>query len=81
MPIMTTRHIFSNLDAFQQGSEDILSHALKIDSSFVVATDSIAILTADFINIDGTAYDSQVAKRSELTGMKRMTIVGWAARF
>ncbi|KAL5476380.1 hypothetical protein ACEPAI_3480 [Sanghuangporus weigelae] len=51
-----------NLDALQQGREDKMNHTLKVDSSKVMATDSIAIPTGNFINIDDTAYDFQVAR-------------------
>ncbi|KAI5116713.1 hypothetical protein M0805_003225 [Coniferiporia weirii] len=61
-PIMTTQHIYWNLDAFQQGSENILNHMLFVDGSKVVATDSIQIPTGPFIEVEGTAYDFQKAQ-------------------
>ncbi|THH08099.1 hypothetical protein EW145_g2927 [Phellinidium pouzarii] len=62
-PIMTTQHIYWNLDAFQQGSENILNHTLFVDGSKVIATDSIQIPTGDFIEVEGTAYDFQNAQK------------------
>ncbi|EJD04665.1 galactose mutarotase-like protein [Fomitiporia mediterranea MF3/22] len=62
-PIMTTQHIYWNLDAFQQGSENILNHTLRVDGGKVLATDSIQIPTGDFINVGGTAFDFQEARQ------------------
>ncbi|KAL0567837.1 hypothetical protein V5O48_014158 [Marasmius crinis-equi] len=56
-PIMLTQHIYWNLDAFQNGTNDILSHHLQIDSSKVVAVDSNAIPTGQFISAPGTPFD------------------------
>ncbi|KAH8111265.1 galactose mutarotase-like protein [Phellopilus nigrolimitatus] len=61
-PIMTTQHIYWNLNAFQQGSEDILNHTLRVDGAKVIATDSIQIPTGPFIEVEGTAYDFQKAR-------------------
>ncbi|PAV15549.1 galactose mutarotase [Pyrrhoderma noxium] len=62
-PIMTTQHIYWNLDAFQQGSEDILNHILMVSSSKVVATDANAIPTGDFIPVEGGMFDFRRAKK------------------
>ncbi|KAG6872448.1 hypothetical protein C0995_009705 [Termitomyces sp. Mi166 len=56
-PIMLTQHIYWNLDAFQDGVNDILGHHLQVDSSKVIAVDSIAIPTGDFIQVEGTPFD------------------------
>ncbi|KAI0751946.1 galactose mutarotase-like protein [Daedaleopsis nitida] len=55
-PIMLTQHIYWNLDAFQ-GSDDVLAHKLHVDGSRVVAVDSYAIPTRDFIDVEGTPFD------------------------
>lgn len=51
-PIMLTQHIYWNLDAFQDGSENILNHHLKIDSSRVVDVDGDAVPTGRFIDLN-----------------------------
>ncbi|KNZ77615.1 Aldose 1-epimerase, partial [Termitomyces sp. J132] len=56
-PIMLTQHIYWNLDAFQDGVNDILGHHLQVDSSKVIAVDSNAIPTGDFIQVEGTPFD------------------------
>ncbi|KAG6820189.1 hypothetical protein H0H93_004182 [Arthromyces matolae] len=56
-PIMLTQHIYWNLDAFQDGSDNILSHHLKIDSSKVIAVDSNAIPTGNFVQVEGTPFN------------------------
>ncbi|KAH8101646.1 galactose mutarotase-like protein [Phellopilus nigrolimitatus] len=56
-PIMVSQHI--NLNAFQQGSNDILNHTLRIDGAKVVATDSLQVPTGPLIEVKGTAYDFQ----------------------
>ncbi|TFK37170.1 galactose mutarotase-like protein [Crucibulum laeve] len=44
-PIMLTQHIYWNLDAFQNGTNDILSHHLQVDGSRVIALDGNAVPT------------------------------------
>ncbi|KAK7437509.1 hypothetical protein VKT23_018581 [Stygiomarasmius scandens] len=56
-PIMLTQHIYWNLDAFQNNSSTILDHHLRVDSSKVVAVDSNAVPTGEFISAPGTPYD------------------------
>ncbi|KAF5383067.1 hypothetical protein D9615_004827 [Tricholomella constricta] len=56
-PIMLTQHIYWNLDAFQDGSNDILSHHLQVDASRVIDVDGNAIPTGDFISVGGTPFD------------------------
>ncbi|KAF9456954.1 galactose mutarotase-like protein [Collybia nuda] len=56
-PIMLTQHVYWNLDAFQDGSNDILSHHLQVDASRVIDVDGNLIPTGDFINVDGTPFD------------------------
>ncbi|KAG7090153.1 hypothetical protein E1B28_011762 [Marasmius oreades] len=56
-PIMLTQHIYWNLDAFQDGTNDILSHHLQVDSSKVVDLDGNAIPTGKFISATGTPFD------------------------
>ncbi|KAF9262466.1 galactose mutarotase-like protein [Marasmius fiardii PR-910] len=56
-PIMLTQHIYWNLDAFQDGTNDILSHHLQVDSSKVVDLDGNAIPTGKFISAPGTPFD------------------------
>ena len=60
-PIMLTQHIYWNLDAFQ-GSDNILKHKLRVDSSRVVAVDGDAIPTGDFINVTDTPFDFRTVK-------------------
>ncbi|KAF8500031.1 galactose mutarotase-like protein [Gautieria morchelliformis] len=57
-PIMTTQHIYWNLDAFQgpQG-QDILHHTVHIDASRVPAVDGDQIPTGAFIDVAGTPLD------------------------
>ncbi|KAG6897483.1 hypothetical protein C0992_001088 [Termitomyces sp. T32_za158] len=54
---MLTQHIYWNLDAFQDGVNDILGHHLQVDSSKVIAVDGIAIPTGPFIQVEGTPFD------------------------
>ncbi|KAI0784444.1 galactose mutarotase-like protein [Abortiporus biennis] len=61
-PLMLTQHIYWNLDAFQ-GSQDILSHHLHVDSSKVVAVDSNAVPTGDFIDVASTPFDFRTPKK------------------
>ncbi|KAF8152910.1 galactose mutarotase-like protein [Crassisporium funariophilum] len=56
-PIMLTQHIYWNLDAFQDGSNDILNHHLQVDSSRVLDLDGDAIPTGKFIDVTGTPFD------------------------
>ncbi|PFH49359.1 hypothetical protein AMATHDRAFT_76218 [Amanita thiersii Skay4041] len=56
-PIMLTQHVYWNLDAFQDGVDNILDHHLQIDASRVVALDGNAIPTGDFINVGSTPFD------------------------
>ncbi|GLB38921.1 putative aldose 1-epimerase [Lyophyllum shimeji] len=56
-PIMLTQHIYWNLDAFQDGSSDILSHHLLVDASRVIDVDGDAIPTGEFIDVGGTPFD------------------------
>ena len=61
-PIMLTQHIYWNLDAFQQGSSDVLDHKLHVDASRVVAVDGDAIPTGEFIDVEGTPFDFREAR-------------------
>ncbi|RDB17475.1 hypothetical protein Hypma_001600 [Hypsizygus marmoreus] len=56
-PIMLTQHIYWNLDAFRDGSNDILSHHLQVDASRVIDVDGNAIPTGEFIKVGGTPFD------------------------
>ena len=49
--------ILRNLDAFQDGNNDILSHNLKLDSSRTIEVDDIAIPTGKFLDVTGTPSD------------------------
>ena len=55
-PIMLTQHIYWNLDAFQ-GADDVLAYNLRVDGSRVVAVDSNAVPTGEFIDVEGTPLD------------------------
>ncbi|KAG5652695.1 hypothetical protein H0H81_004080 [Sphagnurus paluster] len=46
-----------NLDAFQDGSNDILSHHLQVDAGKVIDVDGNAIPTGKFISVGGTPFD------------------------
>lgn len=46
-----------NLNAFQDGSSDILNHHLQVDASKVVDVDGDAIPTGKFINVTGNPFD------------------------
>ncbi|KAJ3517703.1 hypothetical protein NLJ89_g330 [Agrocybe chaxingu] len=56
-PIMLTQHIYWNLDAFQDGTNDSLGHDLRVDASRVIATNEINIPTGKFIDVTKTPYD------------------------
>ncbi|KAF8960425.1 galactose mutarotase-like protein [Flammula alnicola] len=56
-PIMLTQHIYWNLDAFQDGSNDILAHDLRLDASRVIEVDDIAIPTGNFTDVTDTPFD------------------------
>ncbi|QRW05796.1 galactose mutarotase-like protein [Ceratobasidium sp. AG-Ba] len=56
-PIMTTSHIYWNLDAFQDGNKDIFGHRLRIAASRTLEEDSISIPTGNFTQVKGTALD------------------------
>ncbi|PPQ81573.1 hypothetical protein CVT25_013416 [Psilocybe cyanescens] len=56
-PIMLTQHVYWNLDAFQDGSNDIFNHELRLDSSRYIELDDIAIPTGKFTNVTGTPLD------------------------
>ncbi|KAI5888268.1 galactose mutarotase-like protein [Schizophyllum commune H4-8] len=56
-PIMTTQHVYWNLDAFQNNSSDILSHHLQIAADKVIEIDSNQVPTGGFINVTGTPLD------------------------
>ncbi|KAF9558602.1 galactose mutarotase-like protein [Agrocybe pediades] len=56
-PIMLTQHIYWNLDAFQDGNNDIYSHNLRLASSRTIEVDDIAIPTGKFLDVTGTPSD------------------------
>ncbi|KAF8638984.1 hypothetical protein AX17_001816 [Amanita inopinata Kibby_2008] len=56
-PIMLTQHIYWNLDAFQDGADDILDHHLVVDASRVIALDGNAVPTGEFVDVTGTPLD------------------------
>ncbi|KAL1695245.1 galactose mutarotase-like domain-containing protein [Schizophyllum commune] len=56
-PIMTTQHVYWNLDAFQDNSSDILSHHLQVAADKVIEVDSNQVPTGGFINVTGTPLD------------------------
>ncbi|KAF9533951.1 galactose mutarotase-like protein [Crepidotus variabilis] len=57
-PIMITQHIYWNLDAFQDGTDNILEHKLKLDSSTVLAlNETNSIPTGKLIDVTNTPYD------------------------
>ncbi|KAG5638973.1 hypothetical protein H0H81_008193 [Sphagnurus paluster] len=62
-PIMLTQHIYWNLDAFEDGSDDILSHHLQIDASRVIDVDGNSIPTGKFISVGSTPFDFRKAQR------------------
>lgn len=51
-----------NLDAFQQGSENILQHKLHVNGSRVVAVDGDLVPTGPFIDVEDTPFDFRVPK-------------------
>jgi aldose 1-epimerase len=51
-----------NLDAFQ-GSQDILNHTLHLDGSKVVAVDSNAVPTGNFIDVSSTPFDFRTTQQ------------------
>ncbi|KAF8661212.1 hypothetical protein AX16_001492 [Volvariella volvacea WC 439] len=61
-PIMLTQHIYWNLDAFQNGVDDILSHKLQVGASDVIELDNLAIPTGKFIDVSGTPFDFRNAQ-------------------
>jgi len=62
-PIMLTQHTYWNLDAFQDGTNDILDHHLQIGASRVITLDGNAIPTGEFTNVTGTPYDFRRASK------------------
>lgn len=46
-----------NLDAFQDGVNDILSHHLQVDASRVIALDKDTVPTGDFISVSDSPFD------------------------
>ncbi|TFK59456.1 galactose mutarotase-like protein [Pluteus cervinus] len=62
-PIMLTQHVYWNLDAYKSSSgsinatSNILDHHLQVSGSRVIALDSNAIPTGEFINVEGTPFD------------------------
>jgi len=63
-PIMTTQHIYWNLDAFQGAEgQDILNHTLRIDASRVPVVDGDAIPTGPIEDIRGTVLDFKTARK------------------
>ncbi|KAF8885341.1 galactose mutarotase-like protein [Infundibulicybe gibba] len=62
-PIMLTQHIYWNLDAFQDNTNDILSHHLQVDASRVIDVDGDAVPTGDFIAVGNTAFDFRQAQK------------------
>jgi len=58
-PIMLTQHIYWNLDAFQDGSNDILEHDLKVSSSRYIEVNDLAIPTGNLPDVAGTPLDFQ----------------------
>ncbi|KDR66536.1 hypothetical protein GALMADRAFT_259029 [Galerina marginata CBS 339.88] len=56
-PIMLTQHTYWNLDAFQDGSNDILSHDLQLDASRFIEADDLALPTGKFTDVTNTPLD------------------------
>jgi len=54
---MLTQHIYWNLDAYKDGSSDILSHKLRLDASRYIEVDELAIPTGNLTNVAGTPLD------------------------
>lgn len=52
-----------NLDAFQDGVDNILDHHLRVDSSRVVDLDGNAIPLGDFVNVTGTPFDFRTEEK------------------
>ncbi|EKM76908.1 hypothetical protein AGABI1DRAFT_115560 [Agaricus bisporus var. burnettii JB137-S8] len=61
-PIMTTQHVYWNLDAFQNGGDTALNHYLTLDASRIVHLDGNAIPYGDFIETSGTIFDFKNGK-------------------
>ncbi|KAF8198532.1 galactose mutarotase-like protein [Pholiota molesta] len=56
-PIMLTQHIYWNLDAFQDGTNDILGHDLRVDASRYIEVDDFAIPTGNFTDVSNSPLD------------------------
>lgn len=54
---MLTQHVYWNLDAFKDDSQDVLSHLLHVDSSQMLDVDGGFIPTGKFVDIAGTPFD------------------------
>jgi aldose 1-epimerase len=52
-----------NLDAFQDGSNDIFSHHLQVDASRVIDVDGNLIPTGEFIKAGGTPFDFRAEQK------------------
>ena len=72
-PIMLAQHTYFNLDAFQDGTNDIFGHHLQVDASKVVAIDGNLIPTGEFIQVQGTPFDF---RREQLIGARFNETVG-----
>lgn len=54
---MLTQHVYWNLDAFQDDSNDVFNHELRLDASRYIELDDIAIPTGRFTNVTDTPLD------------------------
>ncbi|PPR01531.1 hypothetical protein CVT24_001843 [Panaeolus cyanescens] len=52
-----TLHIYWNLDAFQNGSDKIYDHELRLDASKVIDVNEVSIPTGKFIDVESTPFD------------------------
>lgn len=49
--------LLRNLEAFQEGVDNILDHKLMVDADRVIATNDLSIPTGEFISVDKTPFD------------------------
>ncbi|KAF5336545.1 hypothetical protein D9611_006726 [Ephemerocybe angulata] len=75
-PIMLTQHTYLNLDAFEDGVNDILNHNLEIGGSKVIDLDTNAIPTGKFINVTGTPFDFKKAQTIGARWSKTVDLCG-----
>ncbi|KAF7292356.1 hypothetical protein HMN09_01219600 [Mycena chlorophos] len=61
-PIMLSTHNYWNLDAYNDPTNNLVSHVLQAQSPKIVATNGNLIPTGGFVEVEGTPLDFRTAK-------------------